>query len=124
MGEGLVDVLDNRFNYVKPYRVFATQTYQGSSTGSDPRRVDYIYVSKGMQEFVHRAEIISSEVVRQASNHLPVVLDLRVDSVYNLEAASPRSPATSTIFKPRLVKSDGKAGRPSSDKKQRLFRSP
>ena len=124
MDEGLVDVLDNRFRYVKPYRVFATQIYQEAPTGSDPQRVDYIYVSKGMVEFVHKAEIVSSEVARQASNHLPVVVDFKVDSFQDLEVVSPRSRATSTIFKPRLVKSDSKAGRESCDKKQKLFRSP
>ena len=43
--EGLVDVLDNSFKYVKPYKVFATQIFQGGVQTSDPKRVDYIYVS-------------------------------------------------------------------------------
>ena len=44
--EGLVDVLDNSFKYVKPYKVFATQIYQTGVQTSDPKRIDYIYVSQ------------------------------------------------------------------------------
>ena len=44
--EGLVDVLDNSFKYVKPYKVFATQIYKTGVQTSDPKRIDYIYVSQ------------------------------------------------------------------------------
>ena len=44
--EGLVDVLDKSFKYVKPYKVFATQIYQEGVQTSDTKRVDYIYVSQ------------------------------------------------------------------------------
>ena len=59
-----MDVLDNSFKYVKPYKVFATQIYQAGIQTSDPKRVDYIYVSQFVQSYVHHAEIINYDTAR------------------------------------------------------------
>ena len=43
------------------------------------RRVDYIFMSQQLESYVHRAEVISSQLAQKASQHLPVVADLQID---------------------------------------------
>ena len=46
----------------------------------DQRRLDYVFSSKDLANRVTKAEIITSDTALRLSDHLPVLIELRMDN--------------------------------------------
>lgn len=75
---GLIDLEASlrNFSYIFPGS-FPTLVEKEGEHG-DQRRLDYVFASKNLAEGVTRAKIITSDTASSLSDHLPVIIDLRL----------------------------------------------